>query len=150
MQQNKLGSSLLLCTFKSPDHGDEFSSQIPYSREDKFDQMPHICPTSAPPHPPPLRLNIDRCIIVMHICMYVCNMNVVCVYVCRYHYVSIYLFIHLFIYLAGFSKRLSTVKGLVSQLPPCPNFPVSSSYKNRNCLNIRTRLDILDNRHPRK
>ena len=49
--QNKLGPSLLLCTFKSPDHGDELSSQIPHSREDKFYQMPHNCP--PPPPPPP-------------------------------------------------------------------------------------------------
>ena len=34
--QNKFGLSRLLCTFKSPDHGDELSSQIPHSREDKF------------------------------------------------------------------------------------------------------------------
>ena len=33
---------------------------------------------------------------------------------------------------------------------PLPNLPVSSSSKNRNCLNIRISLDILDNRHPRK
>ena len=56
--QNKLGPSLLLCTFKSPDHGDELSSQIPLSRKDKFYQMPHICP----PPPSPLGLNIDGCI----------------------------------------------------------------------------------------
>ena len=40
------------------DHGDERPSQIPHSREDKFDQMPHICPAS------PLGLNTDRCIIL--------------------------------------------------------------------------------------
>ena len=38
----------------------------------------------------------------------------------------------------------------MSRAPPFPIFPVSSSYKNRNCLNIRTSLDILDNKHPRK
>ena len=54
-------------------------------------------------------------------------------------------------YLAGFSKRLSTVTSPVSrEPPPLPNFPVPSSYKNGNCLNIRASLDILDNIHPRK
>ena len=57
-------------------------------------------------------------------------------------------------YLAGFSKRLSTVTNPVSRQPlpppPLPNIPVPSSYKNGNCLNIRTSLDILDNIHPRK
>ena len=53
-----------------------------------------------------------------------------------------------YINLAGFSKRLSTVLSPVFRMPPSPNFPISSSYKNRNCLNIRTSLDILDNRHP--
>ena len=55
-------------------------------------------------------------------------------------------------YLAGFSKRLSTVTSPVSRVPPIPlpNFPVPSSYKNGNCLSIPTSLDILDNIHPRK
>ena len=57
-------------------------------------------------------------------------------------------------YLAGFSKRLSTVTSPVSRIPPpphsLPNFPVPSSYKNGNCLNIPTSLDILDNILPRK
>ena len=57
-------------------------------------------------------------------------------------------------YLAGFSKRLSTVTSPVSEYPPppplFPNFPVPSSYKKGNCLNIRASLDILDNIHPRK
>ena len=57
-------------------------------------------------------------------------------------------------YLAGFSKRLSTVTSPVSKYPPppplFPNFPVPSSYKKGNCLNIRASLDILDNIHPRK
>ena len=54
-------------------------------------------------------------------------------------------------YLALFSKRLSTVTGPVSRVPPLlPNFPVPSSYKNGNCLNIRTILDNLDKIHPRK
>ena len=56
-------------------------------------------------------------------------------------------------YLAGFSKRLSTVTSPVSENPPpplFPNFPVPSSYKKGNCLNIRASLDILDNIHPRK
>ena len=55
--------------------------------------------------------------------------------------------------MAGFSKRLSTVTSQVSRVPPpppLPNFPVPSSYKNGNCLNIPTSLDILDNIHPRK
>ena len=60
--------------------------------------------------------------------------------------------IYTYIYLAGFFKRLSTAISTVSLVPPPPptphppNFPVSSSYKTRNCLNIRTILDILDNR----
>ena len=58
--------------------------------------------------------------------------------------------VYTYVYLAGFSKRLSTVVSPVSRVPPSTNFPVSSSYKNRTCLNIRTGLDILDNRHPRK
>ena len=55
-------------------------------------------------------------------------------------------------YLAGFSKRLSTVTSPVSRVPPIPlpNFPVPSSYKNGNCLSIPTTLDILDNIHPTK
>ena len=55
-------------------------------------------------------------------------------------------------YLAGFSKRLSTVTSPASRvLPPSlPNFPVPSSYKNGSCLIIRSSLDILDNIHPRK
>ena len=57
-------------------------------------------------------------------------------------------------YLAGFSKRLSTVTSPVSEYPPppplFPNFPVPSSYKKGNCLNIRASLDILDNIHPTK
>ena len=55
-------------------------------------------------------------------------------------------------YLAGFSKRLSTVTSRVSRVPPIPlpNFQVPSSYKNGNCLSIPTSLDILDNIHPRK
>ena len=55
-------------------------------------------------------------------------------------------------YLAGFSKRLSTVTSPVSRVPPIPlpNFPVPSSYKNGNCLSIPTSLDILDNIHPTK
>ena len=57
-------------------------------------------------------------------------------------------------YLAGFLKRLSTVTSPVSEYPPppplFPNFPVPSSYKKGNCLNIRASLDILDNIHPRK
>ena len=46
--------------------------------------------------------------------------------------------IYMYIYLVGFSKMLSTVISPVSWAPPSPNFPVSSSYKNCNCLNIRT------------
>ena len=55
-------------------------------------------------------------------------------------------------YLAGFSKRLSTVTSPVSRVPPIPlpNFPVPSSYKNGNCLSIPTSLDFLDTIHPRK
>ena len=56
-------------------------------------------------------------------------------------------------YLAGFSKRLSSVASQVSPVPPPPppnNFPVPSPYKNDNCLNIRTSLDILDSIYPRK
>ena len=42
--------------------------------------------------------------------------------------------ININVYLAGFSKRLSTAISVVSQVPPSPNFPVSSSYNTRNCL----------------
>ena len=48
-----------------------------------------------------------------------------------------------------FEKVIDSYKPGVPSTP-LPNFPVSSSYKNGNCLNIRTSLDILDNRHPRK
>ena len=48
-----------------------------------------------------------------------------------------------------FEKVIDSYKPGVPSTP-LPNFPVSSSSKNRNCLNIRTSLDILDNRHPRK
>ena len=55
-------------------------------------------------------------------------------------------------YVAGFSKRLSTVTSPVFRVPPPPllNFPVPSSYKYGNCLNISTSLDNLDNIHPKK
>ena len=54
-------------------------------------------------------------------------------------------------YLAGFSKRLSTVTSPVSQVPPpLLNLSVLSSYKYGNCLNIPTSLDNLDNIHPKK
>ena len=55
-------------------------------------------------------------------------------------------------YLAGFSKRLSTVTSPVSRVPPPPflNFPVPSSHKYGNCLNIPTSLDNLDIIHPKK
>ena len=52
--------------------------------------------------------------------------------------VSLPLCLSLYLSLAGFSKRLSTVLSPVSRVPPSPNFPVSSSYKNRNHLNIQT------------
>ena len=52
--------------------------------------------------------------------------------------------ININVYLAGFSKRLSTAISVVSQVPPSPNFPVSSSYKTRNCLNITNIFDILN------
>ena len=48
-----------------------------------------------------------------------------------------------------FEKVIDSYKPSVPSTP-LPNFPVPSSYKNRNCLNIRTSLDILDNIHPRK
>ena len=50
-----------------------------------------------------------------------------------------------------FEKVIDSYK-LVSGVPPpsLSNFPVPSSYKNGNCLNIRTSLDILDNILPRK
>ena len=49
--------------------------------------------------------------------------------------------------LAGFSKRLSTAISTVSLVlhPPPPNYAVSSSYKTRNCVNIRNFFDISDN-----
>ena len=50
----------------------------------------------------------------------------VCVCMCVCVYVRMYI-VCLYVYLAGFSKRLSTVKTLVFRLAPCPNFPVSSS-----------------------
>ena len=44
-----------------------------------------------------------------------------------------------------FEKVIDSYKPGVPSTP-LPNFPVSSSYNNnRNCLNIRTSLDILDN-----
>ena len=54
-------------------------------------------------------------------------------------------------YISGwiFEKVIDSYKPGVPSTP-LPNFPVSSSFKNRNCLNIRTSLDILDNRDPRK
>ena len=53
-----------------------------------------------------------------------------------------------------FEKVIDSYKPSV-RVPPSPpplfpNFPVPSSYKNGNCLNIRTSLDILDSIHPRK
>ena len=69
------------------------------------------------------------------------------------HYI-LYIYIldsYTYIYISGwiFEKVIDSYKPGVPSTP-LPNFPVPSSYKNRNCLNIRTSLDILDNRHPRK
>ena len=55
-----------------------------------------------------------------------------------------------FLSFSGFSKRFSTVISPMSRVAPSPNFPVSSSYKDRNCLNIRTNLDVLDKTYLRK
>ena len=57
----------------------------------------------------------------------------------------------MYVYISGWiSKKVigSYKPGVPST--PSPNFPVSSSYKNRNCQNIRTSLDSLDSRHPKK
>ena len=53
----------------------------------------------------------------------------------------------------GHEKVIDSYKPSVPSTPPpppLPNFPVPSSYKNGNCLNIPTSLDNLDNIHPRK
>ena len=52
-----------------------------------------------------------------------------------------------------FRKGYRQLQAQCPEYPPPPslsNFPVPSSYKNGNCLNIRTSLDILDNILPRK
>ena len=75
----------------------------------------------------------------MYVCMCVCVC--VCLCVCMY------------VWLDGFSKRLSTAISTVwFSTPPPPNYQyaVPSSYKTRNCLNIRNIFDILDNRRLRK
>ena len=61
------------------------------------------------------------------------------------------IYIYIYIYISGwiFEKVIDSYKPDVPSTS-LPNFPVSSSYKIRNCLNVRTSLDILDNRHPRK
>ena len=59
----------------------------------------------------------------------------------------------IYIYISGwiFEKVIDSYKPSVPSTPlPLPNFPVPSSYKNGNCLNIPTSLDNLDNIHPRK
>ena len=65
----------------------------------------------------------------------------VCIYVCIYIWLD-------------FRKGYRQLQAQCPEYPPppplFPNFPVPSSYKNGNCLNIRTSLDILDNIHPRK
>ena len=48
-----------------------------------------------------------------------------------------------------FQKVIDSYKHDVVNTPP-PNYPVSSSYKTPNCLNIRNSLDILDSSHLRK
>ena len=58
-------------------------------------------------------------------------------------FTHIYIYICIYIWL-DFRKGYRIVPGVPST--PLPNFQVSSSSKNRNCLNIRTSLDILDNR----
>ena len=63
-------------------------------------------------------------------------------------YESEYCYISLTISGWIFEKAIDSYKPGVPSTP-FPNFPVSSSHKNRNCLNIQTSLDILDNRHPR-
>ena len=66
----------------------------------------------------------------------------------------IYTYIYSYICISGwfFEKAIDSYKPSVPSTPPppLPNFPVPSSYKNGNCLNIRSSLDILDNIHPRK
>ena len=66
-------------------------------------------------------------------------------------YIYIYIFIHMHIWLV-FRKGYRQLQAQSPEYPPppLPNFPVPSSYKNGNCLNIRSSLDILDNIHPRK
>ena len=100
----------------------------------------------------------------MYLCMYIC-MYYVCVYVCMYvcMFVCMYVSMHVFIYVCmfvcmyvwlDFRKGYRQLQAQCPNTPPppslFPNFPVPSSYKNGNCLNIRASLDILDNIHPRK
>ena len=44
--------------------------------------------------------------------------------------------INVTVYLAGFSKRLSTAISMLPLVPHPPNYKVSSSYKTCNCVNI--------------
>ena len=97
----------------------------------------------------------------MYVCMYVCMFvcTYVCMYVCMYLCLYVCMFVCmyvcmnvcLYVRMSGwiFEKVIDSYKPGVPSTP-LPNFPVSSSYKNGNCLNIRTSLDILDNRHPGK
>ena len=72
----------------------------------------------------------------IHKCMHTCiqtNINVyIHSHICirKYMHINIHVHIHTILYLAGFSKRLSTVTSPVSRVPPSPhlpNFPVPSS-----------------------
>ena len=51
-----------------------------------------------------------------------------------------------------FPKGYRQLQAQCPEYPPPPllNFPVPSSYKDGNCLNIPTSLDNLDNIHPKK
>ena len=59
------------------------------------------------------------------------------------------LFLNIYIWL-DFRKGYRQFTSPVSRVPPSQIFQFPSSYKNRNCLNIRTSLDILDIIHPTK
>ena len=84
----------------------------------------------------------------MHVCMYVCMHA--CMYVCMY--ACMHVCMHVCMSGWIFEKVIDGYKPSVPSTPPppLPNFPVPSSYKNGNCLNIPTSLDNLDNIHPRK
>ena len=83
-----------------------------------------------------------------YVCVYFCMYMCMRMYMCMYVIILVYVYVYIWL---DFRKGYRQLQAQCPEYPPpLPNFPVPSSYKNGNCLNIRTSLDISDNIHPRK